>query len=80
MEVFNMLRAESLKSKLHNASIKLSLEGLLEELSEIQLTAIKFYGLKNWYYLLNDLNEEQKAMFGVLDLTRYKRLVSRLLQ
>ena len=33
-----------LKRKLHKAGIKLSLERLLEELSEIQLIAIKFYG------------------------------------
>lgn len=65
-----------LKRKLHMAGVKLSLERMLDELSEVQLSVIKFYDVDNRLCLLNDINEEQKAMFGVLDLMRYKKLVS----
>lgn len=65
-----------LKRKLQSAGIKLSLEMMIEELSDVQLSVIKFYNVDKRFCLLNDLNEEQKAMFGVLDLMRYKKLVS----
>jgi len=65
-----------LKRKLQSAGIKLSLEMMIEELSDVQLSVIKFYNEDKKFYLLNDLNEGQKAMFGVLDLMRYKKLVS----
>ena len=65
-----------LKRKLQMAGVKLSLERMIEELSGVQLSVIKFYGVGKSLCLLNDLNEEQKAMFGVLDLMRYKKLVS----
>ncbi|MEA3488467.1 MAG: hypothetical protein U9R10_04355, partial [Euryarchaeota archaeon] len=65
-----------LKRKLQSAGIKLSLEMMIEELSEVQLSVIKFYDVDKRLCLLNDLNEEQKAMFGVLDLMGYKKLVS----
>jgi len=65
-----------LKRKLESANIKLSLEGMIEELSDVQLSVIKFYDVGKRLCLLNDMNEEQKAMFDVLDLMRYKKLVS----
>ena len=65
-----------LKRKLERAGIKLSLERMVEELSEVQLSVIKFYDVDKRLCLLNDLNEEQKAMFDVLDMMRYKKLVS----
>ncbi len=65
-----------LKHKLQMAGIKLSLEMMIEELSDVQLSVIKFYNVDKRFYLLNDLNEVQKEMFGVLDLMRYKKLVS----
>jgi transposase len=65
-----------LKRKLLMAGVKLSLERMIEELSDVQLSVIKFYDVGKRLCLLNDLNEEQKAMFGVLDLMRYKKLVS----
>jgi transposase len=65
-----------LKRKLLMAGVKLSLERVIEELSDVQLSVIKFYDVGKRLCLLNDLNEEQKAMFGVLDLMRYKKLVS----
>ena len=65
-----------LKRKLQSAGIKLSLEMMIEELSDVQLSVIKFYNVDKRFCLLNDLNEEQKAMFDVLDLMRYKKLVS----
>ena len=65
-----------LKRKLERAGIKLSLERMIEELSDVQLSVIKFYDVDKRLCLLNDLNEEQKAMFDVLDLMRYKKLVS----
>jgi len=65
-----------LKLKLHNAGLRLSLERMVEELLEIQLPVIKFYDVKKKLYLLNDMNEEQKAMFDILGLTQYKKLVS----
>jgi transposase len=65
-----------LKRKLLMAGIKLSLERMIEELSDVQLSVIKFYDVDKRLCLLNDLNEEQKAMFDVLDLMRYKKLVS----
>jgi transposase len=65
-----------LKRKLLMAGVKLSLERMVEELSDVQLSVIKFYDVGKRLCLLNDLNEEQKAMFGILDLMRYKKLVS----
>ncbi|MEA1998076.1 MAG: IS1634 family transposase, partial [Euryarchaeota archaeon] len=65
-----------LKRKLESAGIKLSLERMIEELSDVQLSVIKFYDVDKRLCLLNDMNEEQKAMFEVLDLMRYKKLVS----
>ncbi|KAF5418220.1 MAG: hypothetical protein C5S38_00245 [Candidatus Methanophagaceae archaeon] len=65
-----------LKRKLQRAGIKLSLERMIEELSDVQLSVIKFYDVDKRLGLLNDLNEEQKAMFGILDLMQYKKLVS----
>ena len=65
-----------LKRKLESANIKLSLERMIEELSDVQLSVIKFYDVGKRLCLLNDMNEEQKAMFDVLDLMRYKKLVS----
>ena len=62
--------------KLQRAGIKLSLEMMIEELSNVQLSVIKFYNVDKRFYLLNDLNEVQEEMFGVLDLMRYKKLVS----
>ena len=64
-----------LKRKLHKAGVRLSLERILEELSEVQLSVIKFYDVKKRLCLLNDMNEEQKAMFDVLGLKRYQKLV-----
>ncbi|MDI6886705.1 MAG: hypothetical protein QMD22_10295 [archaeon] len=54
----------------------MSLERILEELSEVQLSVIKFHDVDKRLCLLNDMNEEQKAMFDILDLMRYKKLVS----
>ena len=65
-----------LKRKLERAGIKLSLERMIEELSDVQLSVIKFYDVDKRLCLLNDMNEEQEAMFDVLDLMRYKKLVS----
>ncbi len=65
-----------LKRKLHKAGVKLSLERMIEELSEVQLSVIKFHDVDKRLCLLNDMNEEQKAMFDVLGLMRYKKLVS----
>jgi len=65
-----------LKRKLQRAGVKLSLERMVEELSDVQLSVIKFYDVDKRLCLLNDLNEEQKAMFGILDLMQYKKLVS----
>lgn len=45
-------------------------------LSVVQLSVIKFYDVKKKLYVLNDMNKEQKAMFDVLGLMRYKKLVS----
>jgi hypothetical protein len=53
----------------------LSLERMIDELSDVQLSVIKFYDVDKKLCLLNDLDEEQKAMFDVLDLMRYKKLV-----
>ena len=64
------------KRKLESADVKLSLERMVEELSDLQLSVIKFCDVDKRLCLLNDLNEEQKAMFGILDLMRYKKLVS----
>jgi len=49
---------------------------MIEELSEVQLSVIKFHDVDKRLCLLNDMNEEQKAMFDVLGLMRYKKLVS----
>ncbi|MDI6811028.1 MAG: transposase, partial [archaeon] len=65
-----------LKRKLHMAGVGLSLERIVEELLEIQLSVINFYDVKRKLYVLNDMNVEQKAMFDILDLMRYKKLVS----
>jgi len=65
-----------LKRKLESAGIKLSLERMIEELSDIQLSVIKFYDVNKRLCLLNDMNEVQKAMFDVLDMLWYKKLVS----
>jgi transposase len=65
-----------LKRKLRKAGVELSLERMLEELSEVQLSVIKFYDVKKRLCLLNDMNEEQRAMFDVLGLKRYQKLVS----
>jgi len=65
-----------LKRKLQRAGIKLSLERMIEELSDVQLSVIKFYDVDKRLCLLNDMNEEQRAMYDVLDLMRYKKLVS----
>jgi transposase len=62
-----------LKRKLLMAGVKLSLERMLEELPDVQLSVIKFYDVGKRLCLLNDMNEEQTAMFGVLDLMRYKK-------
>jgi transposase len=64
-----------LKRKLQRAGVKLSLERMIDELSDVQLSVIKFYDVDKKLCLLNDLDEEQKAMFDVLDLMRYKKLV-----
>ncbi len=64
------------KRKLHKAGVELSLERILEELSEVQLSVIKFYDVKKRLCLLNDMNEKQKAMFNALGLRRYQKLVS----
>ena len=48
---------------------------MIEALSDVQLSVIKFYGVDKRLCLLNDLNDELKAMFDVLDLRRYKKLV-----
>jgi transposase len=64
-----------LKRKLRRAGVELSLERMLEELSEVQLSVIKFYDVKKRLCLLNDMNEEQRAMFDVLGLKRYQKLV-----
>ncbi|MCK4399235.1 MAG: hypothetical protein KAV25_09625 [Methanophagales archaeon] len=37
---------------------------------------VKFYDVKKRLCLLNDMNEEQKAMFDAFGLMRYKKLVS----
>ena len=65
-----------LKRKLQMADVKLSLERMIEELSDVQLSVIKFYDVDKRLCILNELNEEQKAMFAVRDLMRYKKLVS----
>jgi len=65
-----------LKRKLHKAGVELSLERILEELSEVQLSVIKFYEVKKRLCLLNDMNEEQRAMFDVLGLKHYQKSVS----
>ena len=65
-----------LKRKLHKVGVRLSLERMLGVLSVVQLSVIKFYDVKKKLYVLNDMNEEQKAMFDVLGLMRYKKLVS----
>ncbi|MDI6886946.1 MAG: hypothetical protein QMD22_11545, partial [archaeon] len=65
-----------LKRKLHMAGVGLSLARIVEELLEIQLSVIKFYDVKKKLYVLNDMNEEQKAMFDILGLMRYRKLVS----
>jgi hypothetical protein len=65
-----------LKRKLQSAGFQLSFERMIEELSDVQLSVIKFYDVDKRVCLLNDMNEEQKAMFDVLDLMRYKQLVS----
>ena len=65
-----------LKRKLRKAGVELSLERMLEELSEVQLSVVKFYDVKKRLCLLNDMNEEQKAMFDAFCLMRYKKLVS----
>jgi len=65
-----------LKRKLRKAGVELSLERMMEELSEIQLSVIKFHDVDKRLSLLNDMNEEQKVMFDVLDLQRYQKLVS----
>ena len=65
-----------LKRKLGSAGIKLSLERMIEELSDVQLSVIKFYDVDKRLCLLNDMNKEQKAMFDLLDLMWYKKLVS----
>ena len=64
-----------LKRKLRKAGVELRLERMLEELSEVPLSVIKFYDVKKRLCLLNDMNEEQKAMFDVLGLQRYQKLV-----
>ena len=65
-----------LKRKLRRAGVELSLERMLEKLSEVQLSVIKFYDVKRRLCLLNDMNGEQKAMFDVLGLKHYQKLVS----
>jgi transposase len=65
-----------LKRKLRKAGVELSLERMMEELSEVQLSVIKFHDVDKRLCLLNDMNEEQKAMFDVLGLQRYQKLVS----
>jgi hypothetical protein len=37
---------------------------------------IKFHDVDKGLCLLNDMNEEQKAMFDILGLQRYQKLVS----
>jgi transposase len=69
-----------LKRKLRRAGVELSLERMMEELSEVQLSVIKFYDVKKRLCLLNDMNEEQRAMFDVLGLKRYQKLVYMKLQ
>jgi hypothetical protein len=64
-----------LKWKLRRAGVELSLKRMMEELSEVQLSVIKFYDVKKRLCLLNDMNEEQRAMFDVLGLKRYQKLV-----
>jgi hypothetical protein len=49
---------------------------MIAELSDLQLSVTKFYDVDKRLCLLNDMNEEQKAMFDVLDLMRYKKLVT----
>jgi hypothetical protein len=63
------------KRKLDRADVELRLERMIEALSDVQLSVIKFYGVDKRLSLLNDLNDEQKAMFDVLDLMLYKKLV-----
>lgn len=65
-----------LKRKLQRAGVKLSLEWVVEGLSEVSLSVIKLYDVDTRVCLLNDLNEGQKAMFDVLGLMRYQKLVS----
>jgi transposase len=65
-----------LKWELRRAGVELSLERMLEELSEVQLSVIKFHDVDKGLCLLDDMNEEQKAMFDVLGLKRYQKLVS----
>jgi transposase len=62
-----------LKRKLQRADVKFSLERMIEELSDVQLSVIKFYDVDKRLCVLNELNEEQKAMFAVRDLMRYKK-------
>ena len=47
-----------LKRKLQRAGVKLSLERMIDELSDVQLSVIKFYDLDKMLCLLNDLNVE----------------------
>jgi transposase len=65
-----------LKRKLYLAGVTLSLERMIEELSEVQLAVVKFYELDNRVCLLNDRNVEQTEMFEALGLMRYHKLVS----
>ena len=65
-----------LKRKLQRADVKLSLERMIYGLSDVQLSVIKFYDVDKRLCVLNELNEEQKAMFGVRDLMRYKKWLS----
>lgn len=65
-----------LKRKIQRADVKLSLERMVDELSEVPLSVIKFYDVDTRVCLLNDLNEEQKAMLDVFGLMRYQKLVS----
>ncbi len=65
-----------LKHKLQRADAKLCLERTVEWLSEVALSVIKFYDVDPRVCLLNDLNEEQKAMFDVFGLMRYHKSVS----
>ena len=74
--VLALLLSLLLKRRLRKAGVRLSLERMLEELSEVQLSVIKFHDVDKRLCLLNDMNEEQKAMFDVLGLQRYRKLVS----